>query len=166
MNSIFKRTSVRNYKADKVEDEKIEQLLKAAMAAPSAANQQPWEFYVVKDKAVLEQLSGTSPYAGCTKNAPLAIVPCYRKDGLVFGEYAEIDMSICCENILLEATELGLGSVWLGIAPDAERMRAVEEVLNIPDHLEAFAILPVGYPETETKQQDRYDAKRIHYIGA
>ena len=165
MDSIFKRTSIRNYKANKVEDAKIEQLLKAAMAAPSAANQQPWEFYVVTDRTILEKLSETSPYAGCTKSAPLAIVPCYRKDGVVFGEYAEIDMSICCENILLEVTELGLGSVWLGIAPDAERMKAVEEVLNLPDHLAAFAILPIGYPETETTQQDRFDKKRIHYVG-
>lgn len=146
MNSIFKRASVRSYKNTQVEDSKLELLIRAAMAAPSAGNQQPWEFYVVKDKDVLRQLSAATPYAGCAKNAPAAIIPCYRKEGLRFSEYAQIDMSICCENILLEATELGLGAVWLGIAPIEERMKAVEEILHIPQNLAAFAIIPVGYP--------------------
>lgn len=164
MNSIFKRASVRSYKNKDVEDSKLELLLRAAMAAPSAGNQQPWEFYIVKDKETLERLSAASPYASCTKNAPVAIVPCYRKEGLIFSEYAQIDMSICCENILLEATELGLGAVWLGIAPVEERMKAVEEILNIPQNLAAFAIIPVGYPEGEVKPKDRYDEKRIHFF--
>lgn len=163
MNSIFKRVSVRSYKSQEIEDSKLKLLLRAAMAAPSAGNQQPWEFYVVKDKGVLNQLSVASPFAGCAKKAPVAIIPCYQKEGLRFSEFAEIDMSICCENILLEATELGLGAVWLGIAPLAERMKTVKEILHIPQNLAAFAIIPVGYPAQEARPQDRYDEKRIHF---
>lgn len=162
MSSIFKRTSIRKYKSKEVETDKIEQLLRAAMAAPSAGNQQPWEFYVIKNPNTLEALSQCSPYAGCTKDAPLAIVNCYRKD-IRMPDYADIDMSACTENILLEVTELGLGAVWLGIAPLQDRMQTVREIVGIPDHLEPFAIIPIGYPEKEMPQQDRYDENRVHF---
>jgi nitroreductase len=162
MNSIFSRTSIRKYQDKDVENEKIELLLKAAMAAPSAGNQQPWEFYVVKDKSKLEELANCSPYAGCAKGAPVAVVNCYRKD-VMMPDYAEIDMSACTENILLEAADLGLGAVWLGIAPLQDRMQKVKEILEITVHLQPFAVIPIGYPEKEADQQDRYDQSRVHY---
>ena len=162
--NIFTRVSVREFKDEPVSNEKITDMLKAAMAAPSAGNQQPWEYYVVKDKAVLEQLSMSSPYAGCTKNAPMAFVACYRTEEIRFPEYAEIDMSASVENLLLEAAEHNLGTVWLGIAPIEERMEKVAEILNLPDNLKAFAIIPCGYPVEEIKQEDRYDESRVHYI--
>lgn len=162
MKAIFSRASVRNYHNKEVEKEKIELLLKAAMAAPSAANQQPWEFYVVQNKDLLKQLADCSPYAGCVSHAPAAIVNCYRKNVLM-PEYAEIDMSACTENILLEATELGLGAVWLGIAPLKDRMEAVRKILGVPDSLQPFAIIPFGYPVNEMEQQDRYEQSRVYY---
>lgn len=163
MNEIFHRTSIRKYLSKPVEDEKIEKLLQAAMAAPSAGNQQPWEFYVIKDKATLEKLSKTSPYATCCASAPVAFVACYRIH-CTMPEYAQIDMSASVENLLLEADSLELGAVWLGIAPLKERMEAVRTVLNIPENLDAFAIIPCGYPETIHPQQDRFDKQRIHTI--
>lgn len=163
MSSIFHRVSIRKYQDKPVEQEKIEQMLRAAMAAPSACNQQPWEYYVVTDKAKIEELAGTSPAAGCAKRAPLAFVPCFRKE-LIAPEYADIDMSASVENLLLEAVELGLGAVWLGISPHPERMHAVEKVLDIPEHLSAFAIVPCGYPAEEKEQQDRFEDARVHYV--
>ena len=163
MNSIFRRVSIRKYQNKPVEPEKIEALLRAAMQAPSAANQQPWEFYVVTDKEKLRALSEASRYAAMTKDAPVAIVSVYRKD-IPMPMYAEIDLSIAMENLWLEADAQGLGGVWLGIAPLEKRMKAVEEVLDIPDHLRAFAIFPLGYPAEEKKQQDRFDESRIHYV--
>lgn len=79
-------------------------------------------------------------------------------------EYAHIDMSASVENLLLEADSLGLGAVWLGIAPLKERMDAVREVLNIPENLEAFVIITCGYPESVRPQQNRFDKDRIHYV--
>ena len=163
MNEIFHRTSIRKYQNKPIDDEKIEKMLRAAMAAPSAGNQQPWEFYVVKDKNLLEKLSKTSPYAVCTASAPLAFVACYRVN-CKMPEYAQIDMSASVENLLLEADSLGLGAVWLGIAPLKERMEAARSVLNIPENLEAFAIIPCGYPVSVNPQQNRFDKQRIHYI--
>ena len=163
MNTLFKRTSIRKYLDKAVEEEKIEWLLKAAMAAPSAANQQPWEFYVVTDREKLAALAQCSPYAGWVKEAPAAIVSCYR-DELPMPEYAHIDMAASTENLLIEATELGLGAVWLGIAPVAERMEHVRAILEIPPQLTAFAIIALGYPAKAETPKDRYEPGRIHKV--
>ena len=162
MNSIFHRISVRKYEQRAVEPEKIEKMLKAAMAAPSACNQQPWEFYVVTDKELIGQLSEASPYAKCAKEAPVVFVPCFRSEGIA-PEYFNIDMSAAVENLLLEADTLGLGAVWMGISPDEGRMEAVRKVLDIPVNLNAFALVPCGYPAEEREQENRYEESRVHY---
>ncbi len=163
MNEIFTRTSIRQFTDKEVEQEKVEKLLRAAMQAPTAGNQQPWIFYVVKNKEKLEQLSQTSPYAGCTKNAPMAIVIAY-KDEMRFPELGEVDCAIATENIWLEAEALGLGAVMLGIAPLKERMNAVEDILQMPNDIHAFTILPIGYPQNVKPQQDRYDEGKVVYV--
>lgn len=165
MNEIFERISVRKFENREVEQEKIEKILRAAMAAPSAGNQQPWEFYVVKDKSVIKALSEVSPYSGCVAGAPVVVVPCYKTEGLRFPEYDTIDLSIATENILLEITSLGLGGVWIGIAPIEERIKSVDEILGIGDKLHTFALVPLGYPAEDRPQQDRYEESRVHYIG-
>ena len=164
MKELFERVSIRKFTDEPVDDEKILAILRAAMAAPSAGNQQPWEFFVVRDRAILGKLSEVSPYAGCTKKAPVSIVSAYR-EGLWAQDYAQIDMSIAMENLWLACGGEGLGGVWLGIAPIEERMKAVERILNLPDTVRAFAIFPYGYPDEERKQQDRFDQSRIHYIA-
>lgn len=162
MESIFHRTSIRSWLDQPIEDEKIEQILRAGMQAPSAGNQQPWEFYVVRDGAKKELLSQASEYAHCAAQAPVVIVPVYRTEGLRFPEYAQIDLSIATENMWLEADSLGLGGVWLGIAPHESRMYKVEAALGMPSRLRAFALLCVGYPKAVHVQKDRFDATRIH----
>lgn len=111
MKAIFNRASVRSFDGRKVEPEKIELLMKAAMAAPSACNQQPWEFVVITDPATLGKLAECSPYAGCIRQAPLGIAVCMRTEGLPAPSYTQIDASAATENILLEAVHLGLGTV-------------------------------------------------------
>ena len=164
MDSIFHRVSIRKFQDKPVEPEKIEKLLRAAMAAPSAGNQQPWEFYVVQSQEVLDKLSEVHQYAGFVKTADFALVPCYRTEGLWAPHFAEIDMAACVENILVRVTELGLGATWIGIAPGEDPMKIVEEILNLPKTLAPFAILPVGIPAESRPQEDRYDESRIHFI--
>ena len=163
MEQIFTRVSIRKYQDRPVEKEKTLAILRAAMQAPSAGNQQPWEFYVVTNKEKLKALSEVHPYAGMTKGAPVAIVAVYRKE-CILPDYAQIDLSIAMENLWLETDAQGLGGVWLGIAPQEERMKPVEEILNMPDTMRAFAIFPYGYPAEEKTQQDRFDESRIHYV--
>lgn len=164
MNAIFKRVSIRKYENRPVEQEKIDRILCAAMAAPSAGNQQPWEYYVVRDRDTIRDLAKCSPYSGCAADAPAVIVPCLRAEGLRFPELGEVDMSITTENILLEITELGLGGVWLAVAPFEDRIRKADAALGIGEDLHAFALVPVGYPAEQKEQPDRYDTGRVHYI--
>ena len=163
MEEIFKRVSVRKFTDQDVEEEKIEKLLKAAMASPSAKNGQPWEFYVIKNKEKLLELSQATPYSMCVKNAPMAIVIGYRKEGIA-PEFKDIDCAIATENILLEAVHENLGGVMIGISPNEEKMKNVEKVLGIGDEVRAFTIIPIGYPEHEKGQEDRYDSNKVHRI--
>ncbi len=164
MKEIFHRTSVRTFVNKPVEEEKMEQLLRAAMAAPTATNQQPWEFFVVKNKDVIAQLAQLTPYSSPCASAPVVLVVAYRKDCRL-PEYGDIDCSIACENIWLEADHLGLGTVMLGVAPMPERMQKLHDVLAMDENLTAFTMMPIGYPVQETEQKDRFDAKKIHWIG-
>jgi len=165
MNEIFVRRSVRSYTEQFVEEEKIEQILKAGMQAPSAGNQRPWEFIVVRDNDILKKLSVSSPYAGCVDKAQVAIVLLVNHNNLRFSEYTDQDMGACAQNILLEAVSLGLGAVWLGIAPLKEREKAVSDILSLQSNIQPFAIIPIGYPLNEGANQfiDRYESKRATY---
>ena len=165
MENIFHRVSIRKYQDKSVEKEKIMQIPKAGMQAPSACNQQPWEFYVVTDKEKIEELSKATPYSKCAAGAPVVIVPVYRTKGLVVQDMAQIDMSIAQQNIWLETDALGLGGVWMGIAPLEDRMEKVEKIIGIPDSQRAFGIFALGYPAEERTQQDRYDEARIHRVS-
>ena len=162
--AIFTRVSTRKFEPRKVDSKYIIKLIRAAMAAPSAANQQPWEFYVTEDREIISRLSQVTPYATPAANAPVVIVPCCNLDVLKVPEMADIDMAIACENILLEAEELGLGAVMLGIAPFEDRVQAVNEILHLPENFRAFMIIPVGYPVNKHAQEDRYEPSRVHVI--
>lgn len=142
MADLFHRVSIRKYQEKKVEPEKLDYILRASMAAPSACNQQPWEFYIVEDPEILEELSETTPYAKLTAKAPMAIVTAYRKE-CTAPAYAQIDLSICMENMWLATDEVGLGGVWMGIAPLEDRM---EEVEKIP--LSSYQRFPISFLTT------------------
>ena len=165
MNEIYTRRSVRSYSDKFVEEEKIEQILKAGMQAPSAGNQRPWEFIVVRDSDILKKLSKASPYAKCVDKAPVAIVLIVNQDYLRFPEYTDQDMGACAQNILLEAVSQDLGAVWLGIAPMKKREEAVRKIFHLGDYLQPFAIIPIGYPQNVDANHftDRYQEKKVHY---
>lgn len=129
MADLFHRVSIRKFKDEAVSSEDIGYILEAAMAAPSAKNQQPWEFYVIQNREVLKKLGESSPFSGPAGNAPVAIVSAYRED-CELPEFAHIDMSIAMENLWLAADEIGLGGVWLGVAPREDRMKEVEEIVG------------------------------------
>ena len=163
MKEIYTRASIRKFQDRPVEEEKITALLRAAMAAPSAGNQQPWEFYVVRNPEKIRALSGVSPYSGCAARANVVIVSVYREK-LWAPAYAHVDMSIAMENLWLACESQGLGGVWLGIAPEEERMQAVENILALPEGVRAFAVFPLGYPAEARERPDRFDPGRIHYV--
>ena len=163
MADLFHRVSIRKYQEKKVEPEKLDYILRASMAAPSACNQQPWEFYIVEDPEILEELSETTPYAKLTAKAPMAIVTAYRKE-CTAPAYAQIDLSICMENMWLATDEVGLGGVWMGIAPLEDRMEEVHKLLELPENVKVFSMFALGYPAETRPQQDRFVPERIHFI--
>lgn len=164
MDSIFHRRSIRQHTDEPVSDEQVQEILKAGMAAPSAVNGRPWEFYVVRNEEMKKKLAEVSPYARSAALAPVVIVPVYHTD-CTAPEYAQIDMGICIENMMLMADELGLGSVCLGIAPEKDRMETVKALLQLPEKTECFALLPVGHPRSEPAPKETWDPGRVHYIS-
>ncbi|MGL4607066.1 MAG: nitroreductase family protein [Eubacteriaceae bacterium] len=163
MNNIFKRFSVRKYEDRPIEKEKIELLLKAAMQAPSAANQQPWEFLVVTDPVKLEALSQMSPYSKMVARCGAAIVLLGNLASAHFPQYWQQDLAAAAENILLQATDIDLGGVWLGVAPEEDRMAHISKIFDLPKNIQPFALISLGYPNESREIKERYDPSRVHY---
>jgi nitroreductase len=132
------------------------------MAAPSAQNQQPWQFVVVRDRSLLERLAAANPYGGMTRNAQLAIVVCGDLSREKSPGYWVQDCAAATENLLIAAHGAGLGAVWTGTYPREERVAKVSEVLGLPEHVVPLAVIPVGYPAEHPAPADRFDPGRIH----
>jgi nitroreductase len=163
MNAIFRRRSIRKYTADAVSDDVIKKLLEAGMSAPSAGNQRPWQFVVVKDKATLTKLADVSPYAKMTAHAAAAILVCGDLEREAHKGFWVQDCSAATENMLIEVEDQCLGAVWLGIYPREDRVQSIRQLLQIPEQVIPFALIPVGYPAETKVTPSRYDASRVHY---
>jgi len=165
LDNILARTSIRSYQDRPVEQVKIEKLLRAGMAAPSAVDKRPWHFIVVTDKQVLEGLAQANPNAGMAARAPLAIVVCGDKTKALtrVPEYWVQDASAATENILLAAQGMGLGAVWTGTYPVTDRVEKVAAVLNLPEHIIPFCTIVIGYPEKYQAPKDKWDEGNISY---
>lgn len=163
---IFERASVRTYTDEDVTEDELGRILRAGMAAPSAVNQQPWEFYVVRDAGVRTALAGCTPFAKAAAKAPVVVVPCFRTQGLHAAALVWQDMGACTENMLLEATRLGLGAVWLNVAPSEGREGRVRKVLDIPEDLRPFCLVAIGHPGREVRPSGpgRWDPARVHVV--
>lgn len=165
-NIILKRRSIRKYEVKEVPMESINKLLQAAMNAPSASNQQPWHFVVIRDKALLLELSQIHSGLSNLKESPLAILVCGEPDATTLKYYWEQDCSAATENMLIAATALGLGAVWHGIKPEESRDSEIfRKTLNIPRHIKPFSVITVGYPAENIESSDRFNEKRVHYAN-
>lgn len=157
--NILQRKSVRDYADRAVEQEKIEVLLEAAMAAPSGKNAQPWDFIVITRRDILDEMAEKLPYAKMLKDAPVAIAVCADRTK---SPYWYVDCSAATQNILLAAEALGLGAVWTATYPYRDRMDVVKELCGLPGSYDSLCIIPIGYPARENKPKDKYDAGKIH----
>ena len=163
--NIMTRTSIRQYKDQPVEQEKIDIMLKAAMAAPTAVNLQPWHFIVITDKKTIGLLSGKQP-----TNAPLLIAVCGDTDKttmpdgkMKLPDFWVQDVSAATENLLLAAHALGLGAVWTGVYPAMERVAEVANVLNCPKNIVPVAVVRVGYPDEAPEPKNKFKEENISY---
>ena len=163
---IMTRASVRSYTDQPVEKDKVDKMLKAAMAAPTARNQQPWAFIVVDNRDVLDELAETLPHAKMAAQAPLAIVACGDLTKSLSGiaqEYWVQDVSAAVDNLLLAAHAMQLGAVWTGVYPIPERVADVNRVLSLPEHIIPLAVIPIGYPAGEVQPKDKWKPENVKY---
>lgn len=162
MKAILERRSIRKYTDEPISDQDIRELLQAAMAAPSAGNQQPWEFIVVNDREILNKIPEVHPYSQMLKMSPLAIIVCGNLDKEKHEGYWVQDCSAATENILIEAQYKGLGAVWLGVYPRKERIRGLKELFSLPENIIPLSIVSIGHPAESKEPSNRYDQSVIH----
>jgi nitroreductase len=162
MKAILERRSIRKYTDEPISDQDIKELLQAAMAAPSAGNQQPWEFIVVNDREILNKIPEVHPYSQMLMMAPLAIIVCGNLDKEKHEGYWVQDCSAATENILIEAQYKGLGAVWLGIYPRKERVKGLKELFNLPEDIIPLSIVSIGHPAESKEPSNRYNQSAIH----
>ena len=163
--ALLKRRSVRKFTEEAVSEEDISKLLHAAMSGPSACNKTPWEFYVVTNPEVLEKLRKAARYSKIT--SPLAIVVCGNLSKalpLQLSPFWIQDCSAATENILLRATDLGLGAVWCGVHPMKTAEKNVREALSLSEKIVPLNIIHIGHPAEEPEARDQFSEKKIHYI--
>jgi len=157
LNLIYSRRSIRSYKPDPVAPELIEELLRAAMAAPSAHNGQPWRFLVITDAEKRRVLSETHPYAKFAKDTPVVIFVYGTPEGPLF----EQDLAAATQNLLVAAAGLGLGTCWCGVTD--ERRPALHSVSSIPEEYRIVSMVCVGHPAEEKEARSQYDPAKVKY---
>ena len=156
---IKRRRSIRQYTSQDVSDEQLQQLLEAAMAAPSASARDPWHFVVIRDAATRQKLSQTHTFSDMAARAPVVIAVCGDEQ---MSRHWVADCAAATENLLLAVTALGLGAVWVGVYPGAEREDHVRAVLNIPAHIRVLCLIPIGHPAEDKPPRTRFNPGKVH----
>lgn len=164
LEEVWKRQSIRKYQNRPVEKEKIEELLRAAMNAPTARNTQSWRFLVVTNREALDSMTDLQPYTGMMKTAYCAIIVMGDKNASQPDEYLYVDGAAAIENMLIEAVHQGLGTCWCAIGPRQERIDNFRKYYNIEDHLIPIAAVAVGYGDEIKDKVDRYDPDKVSWF--
>lgn len=159
---IYRRHSVRSYTKDPLSADQLEHILHAGMAGPSAHNQQPWSFDVIDDQKLLDVIAEKHPYGKMINNAHLAILVLVKKDVADKDPFYQQDLGAAVENMLLAATESGVGSCWCGVHPAKEIEKIFVDLLNVPDDLFPFCVIAFGIPDKEKNPSDRFEESRVH----
>jgi nitroreductase len=160
---IMTRRSIRKFTDERVAPEQIETVLEAAMAAPSAGNQQPWRFIVLTERERLNAAAETTPYGKMLREAAFALVVCADTRELKHETMWQQDCSAAVQNALLAAHALGLGGVWLGFWPKMERVEPLKEAMGMPQGIEPLAVLAFGHPAEEKGPSERFDPAFVRY---
>lgn len=154
---IYARRSIRVFKSDPLPREVIEELLQAAMSAPSAANRQPWRFLVITEPALRQRVSEAHPNAKFATQSP-AVVFIF---GDPVGELFDHDLAAATENLLVAAAGLGLGACWCGVTD--ERRPKLHAATGIPERLRIVSMICVGYPAERKEPRTQFDQAKVYY---
>lgn len=162
--AIVSRRSIRKYKKKAVPEKLIDELLNAAMHAPSACNEQPWHFVIINNREILNEVPKYHSHSSMVREALVAIVVCAdlnltEEDGAWWVQ----DCSAATENILIAAQAKGLGAVWLGVYPKDDRVKGIQSLLALPQNIIPLCVIPIGYPAERKTYENRYQSSRVHY---
>ena len=167
LEAIQTRVSVRQFTGEKLSDEQIEKLLRAAMAAPSAMNKQPWQFVVITNEELLAKIGEQMPNSRCQNKPGCAIVPCGDMSKTLEGAARDFwvdDLSAATENLLLAAHAMGLGACWTGVHPNMERVSDVQKLLGLDEQIVPLCIIPVGVPAEQPEVKQKFNEENVRYI--
>jgi nitroreductase len=162
LQAILSRRSIRHFEDKPVPAEVVQNLLKAAMCAPSACDMQPWHFVVLTERAILDEIPKFHPHAAMLPEAKVAIVVCGEPDT---SRHWQQDCAAAAENILLAAHAQGLGAVWLGVYPRDARVNGVRALLKLPEKEMPLCIVAAGYPAEQIPASERYSEAKVHRNG-
>lgn len=163
IDAILGRRSIRRYKDQPVEKEKIDLMIRCASAAPSAGNGRPAHFVVIRDRVVLDGMSKVHPYGAMLAQAPMAVAICADKDKNALSQsYWQQDCAAAMENLLIAAHALGLGAVWLGVSSLPDGGSEIGSMIHVPEHISIMGIASIGYPDEEKRPHSGDPAERLH----
>jgi len=163
MKAILGRRSIRKFTGETIPDTDIKKCLEAAMAAPSACNQQPWHFVVAKDKKTHEKVMEIQPYTKMLEQASVAVFVCADPDLQTCPGFWVQDITAATENLLLAVHAMGYGATWCGLYPDDDRVWKIKELLGLPKQVMPLNVIAIGVPDEEKPPSERYNEERVHY---
>ena len=162
---IFGRRSIRLYSSAAVSEAMVQQLMEAAMAAPSAVAKDPWRFVVIRNRSTLSEISAALPNGQMLAGAALGIAVCGDLQAAHDQQLSYLlqDCSAAIENLLLCAHILGLGACWLGIHPREQRVNTMKQILSLPPSVIPVACIAIGYPAEAKEPRTRFNRHYVHF---
>lgn len=163
MKAILTRRSIRKYTGKEIHKDHINEIIKAAMYAPSAFDKQPWQFIVIDKRDILDEILKISPHAEMLKQAALAILICGDKNLEQNVDMIALDCSAATQNALLATHNLGLGAVWISAYPVEETIKGLMDLFKCPENILPISLLSIGYADEEPVAEERFKPEKIHY---
>ena len=164
LSAIFSRRSVRKYTDEDIAESSIQDLLEAAMAAPSAVAKDPWHFIVIHNSEQRNCMADALPNGQMLRQTPVGILVCGDIQKANAGElsYMLQDCSAAIENLLLAASMLGLGACWLGVHPRQDRITAMKSLFELPDQIIPVSAIALGHPAEQPEARTRFNPTLVH----
>jgi nitroreductase len=163
LEAIHTRRSIREYQDKPIAPELVQQVIGAAMMAPSAGNARPWQFIVLDDPEVVREIPRIHPHGAMATDAAVSILVCGDLGLEKYPGNWIADCSAATQTLLLAAHAQGLGGVWTGVYPEQDRIQGFQKLLGLPQHVVPLALVPLGYPRRAGRRQNRYEAAKIHH---
>jgi len=160
--AILGRRSIRKFTGGAIPDKDVKLLLEAAMAAPSACNQQPWHYIVVRKQETFGKIIGVQPYTRMLEKASLAIIVCADPALQTCPGFWAQDCSAATENLLIAVHALGYGATWCGLFPNDEVVWKIREIFEIPKEVYPLCVVAIGVPDEAKPPANRYKEERVH----